>query len=70
MSLPVLSAYSITQFCEAHNLSRSGFYNLLKIGHGPAIMKVGRRTLISLEAATAWRRKMEIAIGSEMGGVQ
>ncbi|WP_212566890.1 hypothetical protein [Aromatoleum tolulyticum] len=35
------------------------FYKLMKSGHGPRIMKVGTRTLISVEAAADWRRQME-----------
>lgn len=59
MSTIIQSAYSIKQFCEAHDLSRSGFYNLLKAGLAPTIMKVGRRTLISSESANIWRKAME-----------
>jgi len=52
-------AYSIPQFCSAHSISRALFYLLLKDGRAPAVMKVGRRTLISAEAAAAWRKRME-----------
>jgi hypothetical protein len=52
-------ANTVGQFCQEHNISRGHFYNLLKRGDGPAIMRVGRRTLISAEAATEWRRRME-----------
>ena len=65
-------AYSIPQFCSAHSISRALFYLLMKEGRAPAIMKVGRRTLISAEAAAAWHRRIEsetlkraIAIASE-----
>ena len=54
-------AYSIPQFCSAHSISRALFYLLLKEGRAPLVMKVGRRTLISTEAAAAWRRRMESA---------
>ncbi|SIQ81558.1 hypothetical protein SAMN05421829_10726 [Aromatoleum tolulyticum] len=53
------SAYTVQQFCEAHNFTRVLFYKLMKSGHGPRIMKVGTRTLISVEAAADWRRQME-----------
>ena len=53
-------AYSILQFCQAHNLSRATFYNLLRMKKAPAIMKVGRRTLITAEAAKVWREKMTL----------
>lgn len=52
-------AFSIQKFCEAHAISRSMLFQLWKAGQGPAVMKIGRRTLISREAAEAWRRQME-----------
>ena len=51
--------YTIEQFCKVYNISRSKFYLLLNANAAPRIMKVGRRTLISLEAADQWRKKME-----------
>lgn len=53
------AVYSVKTFCEAHNITKVTFYKLLKDGFGPRIMKVGSRTLISLEAASDWRRQME-----------
>ena len=52
-------AFSIPEFCRRHGISRAHFYNLSKSGDGPAVMRVGRRTLISAEAAAEWRRRME-----------
>jgi predicted DNA-binding transcriptional regulator AlpA len=52
-------AYSVDEFCEAHRISRATFYNLRSQKMGPRIMKVGRRTLISEEAARKWRNEME-----------
>lgn len=52
-------AFSVPEFCDSHRISRAKFYAELKNGNGPRIMKVGRRTLISLEAAADWRRAME-----------
>lgn len=54
-----VDAYSIEQFCKRHGLSRATFYNLAKVGRAPRTMKVGSRTLVSVEAAAEWRRKME-----------
>lgn len=51
--------FDIPSFCSAHKISRSLFYKLLKEGAGPRLMKLGRRTLITLEAAADWRREME-----------
>ena len=42
-----------------HDAEGATFYELLAAGRGPRVMKVGKRTLISVEAAAEWRRKME-----------
>ena len=52
-------AYTIPQFCDGFNVSRTHFYELLKQGKGPRLMKVGRRTLISAQAAADWCKRME-----------
>ena len=52
-------AYTVPQFCGGYNLSRTHFYALLKEGKGPRLMKVGRRTLISAQAAADWCKRME-----------
>jgi predicted DNA-binding transcriptional regulator AlpA len=54
-------AYSILEFCRRHGLSRSAFYNALKAGEGPRLMRVGTRVMISREAAAEWRRDREAA---------
>lgn len=51
--------HDINSFCSAHKISRALFYLLVKKGRGPRIMKAGRRTLITKEAAAKWREKME-----------
>jgi predicted DNA-binding transcriptional regulator AlpA len=51
--------YSVAAFCAAHGLSRAMLYLLLKDGKAPAVMKIGRRTLVSVEAAATWRKRME-----------
>lgn len=53
------ATYTVAQFCEDHNLSRSRLYQLIRLGTGPRLMKVGRRTFISVEAAADWRRSVE-----------
>ena len=53
------AAYSIAEFCRAHRVSRAFFYVLQKRGNAPKVMKVGRRRIVSEEAAEAWRRRME-----------
>jgi predicted DNA-binding transcriptional regulator AlpA len=52
-------AYSIPGFCADHHLSKAFLYKLIKEGKGPRLMKIGRRTLISSEAAAEWRAQME-----------
>ena len=54
-------AYSVASFCEAHGFSVPMLYKLWARGEGPAIMKVGVRTLISFEAADRWVRERERA---------
>ena len=51
--------HSVEGFCKSHSISVPFFYNLVKEGKGPRLMKVGRRTLISAEAAKDWRERME-----------
>ena len=53
-------AYSIRQFCQAHSISVDTYFRLQRAGLGPVPMKVGGRTLISVEAAAAWRREREL----------
>jgi hypothetical protein len=48
-------AYSIPEFCKAHNISVAHYYVLKQRGLGPVEMQLGRRRLISREAAVAWR---------------
>jgi predicted DNA-binding transcriptional regulator AlpA len=57
--------FSIATFCQAHKISRSFFYELLHRGCGPRLMKIGRRTLISSEAAAEWRARMEAGARAE-----
>ena len=52
-------AYTVAEFCEAHRISRAMFYVLARDADGPQTMKVGRRKLVSREAAANWRRRME-----------
>jgi predicted DNA-binding transcriptional regulator AlpA len=54
-------ALSIRQFCQAHSISEDFFYKLKRQGEAPRLMKVGARTLISMEAAAEWRRDREAA---------
>ena len=51
--------YEVDGFCEDHELSRAFLYKLWKQGKGPKKTKIGRKTLISEEAAAEWRARME-----------
>jgi len=52
-------AFTVLEFCETHRISRALFYILQREGRGPRVMKAGRRTLVSREAAADWRSRME-----------
>lgn len=54
-----MGAMTVDEFLRAHRISRSLFYRLCREGQGPALMHVGSRTMISDEAAAAWRRERE-----------
>ncbi len=51
--------YSLNHFCKTHGISRGTFYNLVKEGRAPRIARVGRKVLITREAAAEWRSKIE-----------
>ena len=55
------AALTVTEFCEAHRLSRALLDKLFRGGQGPRYFKAGRRTLISAESAAQWRAAMEAA---------
>jgi hypothetical protein len=52
-------AYTIPEFCQSHKLSEAFYFKLKSEGRGPLEMKVGRRRMISAEAAAAWRQAQE-----------
>ena len=52
---------SIAEFCRRHNISPAFYFKLQQLGIGPRVMRIGRRILISNEAAAAWRREREAA---------
>lgn len=51
---------SVYEFCKQSGISRALFYKLVREGKGPRIMKVGRRTLVSCQAAEEWQHTMEV----------
>ena len=54
-------AFTIKEFCQSHGFSRAHYFNLQKDGLGPRTMQVGKRRLISVEAAADWHRECEAA---------
>jgi predicted DNA-binding transcriptional regulator AlpA len=52
-------AYSIPEFLQAYRLSRSKLYDLWKAGHGPMSYRIGRKRMISTDAAEAWLDALE-----------
>jgi hypothetical protein len=58
------AAYTIREFCDAHRISKSTFYNLRKQGLSPEEAHVRDRVIITMEAAARWRRARERATRS------
>ena len=57
--IATVDAMSIKQFCQRHGISESWFYQLQRDGMAPRTIKIGKRTLITPEAAAEWRRQNE-----------
>ena len=53
------AVFTVAEFCDSHRVSRSKLYQLWKDGTGPKIIRIGTKVLISVEAATDWRRERE-----------
>jgi predicted DNA-binding transcriptional regulator AlpA len=51
--------YSVVEFCQDHRISRTHLYQLWKEGKGPRRVQVGKRRLITEEAAVEWFKSME-----------
>lgn len=64
-------AFTVPEFCAAYRISKAHLYNLIGRGQGPALLKAGRRTLITGAAAAHWAKQMESADGTKptRGGV-
>ena len=56
------AAYTISEFCNAHRISRAHYYTLKKLGQGPDEARASDRTvLITIEAAARWRKQRTAA---------
>jgi hypothetical protein len=53
------AAYTINEFCDAHRISRGKLYQLWATGLSPRFMNVGKKRLITDEAAADWRGEGE-----------
>jgi len=51
--------YSVNEYCAALGISRGTFYNRLRDGTGPRVMKVGNRTIVTVEAHHEYRHRCE-----------
>jgi hypothetical protein len=49
--------YSIAEFCRHHHISESFFFRLRARGEGPEMIAIGKRRLITREAARKWRKQ-------------
>ena len=61
VAIQLTGAVTVSQFCEKYRIGRTHFYQLLKDGNGPRLMKVGRRTLVSAKAESDWVEQSEQA---------
>ena len=52
-------AFSIAEWCRYRGICPATFYNHLQRGEMPAVVKIGRRTIITAEADAEWRLRME-----------
>lgn len=57
--VPVREADPIGVFCEKHSISEATFHRLVKANKGPRLMRLGKRVLITQDAAREWRARME-----------
>jgi hypothetical protein len=62
---PDADAFTIEEFCSRHRITKRRFYELCASGRGPRLMRLGRRPLISREAAADFRRRLEIEVETD-----
>lgn len=58
MEIFAYRAFDIPRFCAAYSIGRTRVYQEIKEGR-LRVFKVGRRTLISVQAAGEWQELME-----------
>jgi len=52
---------SIEEFCRSISISVDMFHKLQRLGQAPRVMRVGKRVLISADAAKEWIAEREQA---------
>jgi hypothetical protein len=52
-------AFAFEEWCRYRGFCRATGYNLLKRGKGPKIIKVGARTIVTVEADAEWVARMQ-----------
>lgn len=52
-------AYSVPEFLQVYRISRTKLYELWQKNKGPKSYTIGRKRLISVDAAETWQRQME-----------
>jgi hypothetical protein len=55
------AAFTVSEFCAAHRISRTKLYELWAAGTGPRFFYIGVKKIITAEAAADWRRERELA---------
>jgi hypothetical protein len=57
VSITGRKAFTVTEFCDRHGLSRAFYYGTLKKeGKTPRVTNIGAKQFITEEDETAWRR--------------
>jgi len=49
-----LGGFTIPEWCKAYRVCRATFYNLQKNGQGPAVIKIGNRSIVTYRASRKW----------------
>jgi hypothetical protein len=54
-------AFTISEFCAEHRISRSKLYQLWAAGQGPQYKRIGVKRIITTEQAAEWRQRDDSA---------
>ncbi|TAN77818.1 MAG: hypothetical protein EPN20_01540 [Magnetospirillum sp.] len=58
--IPVSAAsYTVQQFCDHHQIGRTTYFKIRKVGLGPKEVRVGKLIRITLEAEREWVCRMQ-----------